>query len=324
MAKKNTAHRPSQAHQEYVTTKDGRKVRNTAYKPRQNNASASQSSVSDTISGEMASAHPSSALSDFDRAEAGLENLDSIIETMESGKTISAEQGRELDNFVEAIGNAKNNSDITGLLQSYGIRSIEHTDDTRDSLAAGEIRKQSVKIVSDDPNIPSLINKQTIGKNRYSDHERSLTTVLFGRDNTTDYTHMTISINPVDNDVSVTTGIKGEADEFKEITSENGDVMRLKGGVYKEHVIQPGSSDGIELTMWRDKDLNSLDKIDNIQTVHDAGMAQGAAVTYQYNDEGNAIVASWEEDGTTMYSEYEVKGKGAKQVAVPGQKRAAK
>lgn len=30
-ARKNTAHRPSQAHLEFVATKDGRRVRNTAY-----------------------------------------------------------------------------------------------------------------------------------------------------------------------------------------------------------------------------------------------------------------------------------------------------
>lgn len=35
--KKDTAHRPSQSHMEYVTTKDGRKVRNTAFVSRHNN-----------------------------------------------------------------------------------------------------------------------------------------------------------------------------------------------------------------------------------------------------------------------------------------------
>lgn len=37
MSKKNTAHRPSQSGQEWVTTKDGCKVRNTAYVPTSQN-----------------------------------------------------------------------------------------------------------------------------------------------------------------------------------------------------------------------------------------------------------------------------------------------
>lgn len=43
MSRKGTAHRPSQSHQEFVTTSDGRKVRNTAYNPKNNHKSTSSS-----------------------------------------------------------------------------------------------------------------------------------------------------------------------------------------------------------------------------------------------------------------------------------------
>lgn len=323
MAKKSTAHRPSQANQEYVTTKDGRKVKNTAYKPRQS-TSSSQAALAGDISGEVASSNQNSASGDLNRAEAMLENLDSVVEVVESGSTISAQQARELANFVEAIGNVEKNEDLTNLLQSYGIDSVEYKGNTRDSLAGGQIQEQAVRIVSDDPNIPTSIFKTTHGKNRYQDYESSMTNLAFRGDSPSGYAHISISTSTADDDVVIATRIVGQEKDERQHMFENGDVARSDDFVYREHVMQPGSNNDIKLSMWRDKDPNTFDKIENVQTVHDAGMAQGKPVTYTYNDDETSIVASWEEDGTTMYSEYELVGKGNKQRAVPGQKRAAK
>lgn len=324
MAKKQTAHRPSQANQEYVTMSDGRKVRNTAYKPKQTSG-MSHENITNSISNEMSAgaSSPASMMSTSERAEASLENLDNIVATFEEGGTPTADQANDLQSFAERIHGLKESgksAEFDDLVDSYGIDSIETESSVRDTMATGDVLTHRATINGGDKNLPRTIMTEVTGPNKYHPNNTvTKTTVLFDGNNDTDVTSMVVTSGMGDN--STTVALKDKRGRGTSHTfHENGDTEYREGSALHGQVIQPGSKRGVGLTMWRDNDPMTLDTISNVQSIHKAGLAKGKPVTYGYSHDLTTIVASWEEDGEPMYCNYEIKGKGDRQRAVPGMK----
>lgn len=129
-ARKNTAHRPSQAHLEFVTTKDGRRVRNTAY-----TGGAPKTSP---VSRKPLAPKPASNPADPDEAEnvisAALDQLETSTSKTDFAESVKPGTGvTSSDGSVTSARFLKPVRVYAASGNHYNVESVHVVDDTSDT-----------------------------------------------------------------------------------------------------------------------------------------------------------------------------------------------
>lgn len=131
--RKNTAHRPSQAHLEFVTTKDGRRVRNTAF-----TGKAGKTSRSSATSVAPKSATESAAVSEAEEmVTSALSHLspgrgnDGLAEMVKEGTSVTSSDGSvSAAKFIKPVRVYASSG------RHYNVESVHVVDDLSDGDAA--------------------------------------------------------------------------------------------------------------------------------------------------------------------------------------------
>lgn len=143
--RKNTAHRPSQAHLEFVTTKDGRRVRNTAFTGKSGKASksstASVAPKSATVSaaGSEAEEMVTTALSHLSPGRGN----DGLAEMVKEGTSVTSSDGSvSAAKFVKPVRVYASSG------RHYNVESVHVVDDLSDGDAVASLAEsfESVRV----------------------------------------------------------------------------------------------------------------------------------------------------------------------------------
>ena len=306
MAKKTTAHRPSQSDQEYVIMSDGRKVRNTAYIP-----SAKKNTTGNATAHAVSQELASQTLADYDShvqtAETGLDGMINVIDSIKKEESLNTDDALSIMDLPKSLHAVRetNQDDFYALMDEYGFDNISVGYEVRDTFARGDVEKYSIKINSDDKNMPTSIKTEIEQPNKFHpNNAMKITTVFFDGNNDTDVKHMTVSENS--NGVNILRQRKN-GKTISDIIDNNGDVMHFENSMVTKHTIQPGNNTEIKLKLLQEE-ADGFDVVDIENTVHDDGLAQNSPVEYTYNSDASKVIASWNEDGVEMRRDYELEG----------------
>lgn len=318
MAKKDTAHRPSQGNQEYVTTADGRKVRNTAYKPNpkhEDGAVAAKTSKDELRSDFSGSSHGVEPGDVSETLSEGFDSLESILDVLEQKNTPPPDNHGEIHSLSKNLYDAQQEivNNLYEVLHGYGIEGVTTEKSIMPTLT-GDVEKHTVTFDSTDPNIPASMNtfvEETLAGP--IDH----TTILFKEGNELGVQAVRFSRQDHFLGVDSVTTYTASGDKITDLRYAHGDTEHFENHRLLSQTINPKSMRNINLDMWRNYDPSTLDELE-LRSVHASGMAKDATVTYRYNDDESRIQATWEEDGKQRLAEYEIVDvEGGDQLGVP-------
>lgn len=322
MTKKQTAYRPSQANQEYVTMSDGRKVRNTAYNPSKTSSAASGKHTNAVIGDIRGEAHLTSHLPTPEPPTGlplrlGMEALEEMLDGFEEGyfPVIDGQTDRfhGIAKQLHELNESGDTKALQSLLDGHTINSIE-TEVGKESNIHGTFPKYTVKINSDDPLMPTSISTYT----HYTPIETDTTIITF--DENTGYQVAGVQVEGqrgINGYDSVTTIMKN-GNTTTDTEYHDGNYYHLENGEIITQTMFNDSDHDIKLKMWRDYDTHVAHNID-IQTIHDAGLAGYSPVTYRNDDSKESIIAMWEQNGKNYTTKYKIeKGEDGTIRGVPG------
>lgn len=337
MSRKGTAHRPSQSHQEFVITSDGRKVRNTAYNPKSNHqsTSSSASAVRSDFGQEGTDYEDNINYSekqkrDFRRQLAedvtsGLNSLDSVLDKLDNGENLTVDDVKNVSGLGRFMYELKtmDPGKSQQILSDYGIKDLEKTDWQAEDDYSSKLWKSSteckrVDFNSSDPGYPNaIVSKKT--KMRHNDgtsYPVEHTDISFDADSPGDISEIAYREANGEN-FRVEVNRLGE-DDYSHSVYATGDQSIERGGRTVHQRVMNGSENSIislSMQTYNGKGMS----IGVVPAVSENKVKPGTFVDYSYQGKvgESPIVATWEEkDGTKYQSVYHV---GDQSVAEPGE-----
>lgn len=337
MSRKGTAHRPSQSHQEFVTTSDGRKVRNTAYNPKSNHQSTSSSASAvrgdfgqEDTSYEDNINYSEKQKRDFRRQLAedvtsGLNSLDSVLDKLDNGENLTVDDVKDVSGLGRFMYELKtmDPGKSQQILSDYGIKDLEKTewqaeDDYSSKLWKSSTECKRVDFNSSDPGYPNaIVSKKT--KMRHNDgnsYPVEHTELYFDANSPGDISEIAYRESNGEN-FRVEVNRLGEYD-YSHSVYASGDQSIERGGRTVSQRVMNGSENSIismSMQTYNGKGMS----IGVVPAVSENKVKPGTFVDYSYQGKigESPIVATWEEkDGTRYQSVYHV---GDQSVAEPGE-----
>lgn len=337
MSRKGTAHRPSQSHQEFVTTSDGRKVRNTAYNPKSNHqpTSSSASVVRSDFGQEDTSYediinHSEKQKRDFRRqlsedVTSGLNTLDSVLDKLDNGENLTVDSVKDISGLGRSMYElaTMDPGKSQQILSDYGIEDLKKTDwkakdDYSSKLWNSSDEYKSVDFNSSDPGYPNSIvsKKSKIRENDGTSYPVEYTELYFDSQSPGDISKITYRDGNGEN-FKIKVSRIGE-DDYSHSVYATGDQSVERGGRTVSQRVLNGSEKsliGLSMQTHNGKGIS----IGVVPAVSEDKVKPGTFVDYSYQGKmgESPIVATWEEkDGTKYQSVYHV---GDQDVAEPGE-----
>ena len=337
MSRKGTAHRPSQSHQEFVTTSDGRKVRNTAYNPKNNHKSTSSSASAarsdfgqeDTNYEDIIN-YSEKQKRDFRRQLAedvtsGLNTLDSVLDKLDNGENLTVDSVKDISGLGRSMYElaTMDPGKSQQILSDYGIKDLEKTewqaeDDYSSKLWNSSTKCKRVDFDSSDPGYPNAIVSKKLKYvfNDGTSHPVEHTELYFNAESPGDISEIAYRDGNGEN-FKIEVSRLGE-DDYSHSVYASGDQSIERGGRTVSQRVMNGSENSIislSMQTYNGKGMS----IGVVPAVSENKVKPGTFVDYSYQGKigESPIVATWEEkDGTRYQSVYHV---GDQSVAEPGE-----
>lgn len=308
MAKKTTAHRPSQSDQEYVIMSDGRKVRNTAYVP-----SAKKNTTGNATAHAVSQELASQTLADYDShvqtAETGLDGMINVIDSIKKEESLNTDDALSIMDLPKSLHAVRetNQDDFYAIMDEYGFEQVLTSYDTEGVFSNGEKETSFIIIDSDDKNMPTHVRTEVEQTNKNNpDSIVKKTSVYFDEKNDSDVTHMTMTQSSHSSSI---VRYDKNGDRHTDIFDNNGNMVGYRNSIVQNQTIQPSADAEIKLHLFNENyDRFEIVNIEN--SVHDDGLAQNSPVAYTYTDDASKVVAAWNDDGVEMRRDYVLENNG--------------